>query len=87
MKKANLIFLLLILSTSSIASMQLIGGDGTDDFIQVCEKIGGDGTDKDIGGDGTDAPIGGDGTDMETGGDGTDAPNNNQVCYVVNIKK
>jgi len=74
MKTANLTTLLLILSTSSFANTQFIGGDGTDNFIQNCIIIDGHGTSTPIGGDGTGAPIGGDGTGAPIGGDGTGAP-------------
>lgn len=81
MKIATLITAL-ILSTSNFANTQKIGGDGTDELIQICNFIGGDGTDGEIGGDGTDGEIGGDGTDEENNNNDTEEK---LICELINL--
>ena len=60
--KILITILTLIISFNALS----IGGDGTERYIQVCSKIGGDGTENKIGGDGTENKIGADGTENKT---------------------
>lgn len=78
----KLITILAIILSTNVHS---VGNDGTDSkYIQVCSKVGNDGTDNKVGNDGTDNKVGSDGTDNKVGSDGTD---NKQFCTIIQIKK
>jgi len=60
--KKIIIIITLIISTNVLS----VGQDGTGKYIQVCTKIGGDGTENKIGGDGTENKVGNDGISYKT---------------------
>ncbi len=52
----------LILSFNALS----VGSDGTENTIQVCTKVGSDGTELKVGSDGTELKVGSDGTEDKT---------------------
>jgi hypothetical protein len=51
-----------------------VGSDGTENYIQVCTKVGSDGTENKVGSDGTENKVGSDGTE------------NKMYCQIIPVK-
>ncbi len=68
--------IILILAVILSANTYAVGNDGSDSkSIQICTKVGNDGSDSKVGNDGSDSKVGNDGSDSKT------------ICQIINIEE